>query len=430
MTETETGQTGQAGQTGHANEAGLAGQAEEAAQAGVWATLGALPRAAVLLMVGVAVNRMGSFVQIYLVLYLVQGGLSPSAAGTVLTGYGAGALCGVFASGAITDRLGFRWTIAGSMLLSGVQVGSLPFVHGFAALLPLCFGAGLCAQAYFPAASSMLASVTPPQRLVMVSALYRLALNVGAMIGPLIGALLAATSYRLVFLTDMGTSVAFAAVALAWLPRHTAPAGARRSQGSSVGYSAVFKDRRYMLVVGALVFMAAIEIQYLVTLPLQMRAWGLSTTLYSILVAANALLVIMLELPLTRFVQTWPLRRAIVGGVALITLGIVLYGVRGGIAMLAIGTVIRTLGEISAAPSLTAYPAIVAPEAARSRYIATMGAAQNIGYAVGPALGAGLFEFAHWLPWTVFAGLGVIAIALALSGVRPRPTSEAAAVAG
>lgn len=402
-------------------------ETDQAGRAGVWTTLSALPRAAVLLMVGVAVNRMGSFVQIYLVLYLVQNGLSPAAAGTVLTGYGAGALCGVFLGGAVSDRLGSRRTIAGSMLLSGAQVGSLPFVHSFAALLPLCFGAGLCAQAYFPAASSMLASVTPSERLVMVSALYRLALNVGAMAGPLIGALLAAMSYRLVFLTDMASSLAFASVALLWLPRHVAAAGSRRSERTSASYSAVLRDRRYLLVMGALVFMATVEIQYLVTLPLQMRAWGLSTTLYSVLVAANALLVILFELPLTRIVQTWALRRAITGGIALITLGIVLYGIPGGIAMLAIGTIIRTLGEISAAPSLTAYPAIVAPEAARSRYIATMGAAQTIGYAIGPALGAGLFEFAHWLPWTVFAALGVVALVLATVGVRQAEAEAAVA---
>lgn len=381
----------------------------------VLATLRGMPRAAVLLMVGVTVNRMGSFVQLYLILYLTQIGFQPAQAGIALTAYGIGALCGIFLGGTITDKVGPRLTISISMLTCGVQLGLLPFIHHYLLLVLLCAGAGTAAQAYLPAASSMLAAVTPSHRLVMVSAVYRLALNIGAVLGPLIGAALAALSYRLVFLTDMSTCFLFGLIALAWLPHQVATHGADYQNAS---YRTVLRDRRYLLVVGALVFMAMVEIQYLVTLPLQMKAWGFSTTLYSIIIAINALLVILFELPLTQVVQTWPIRGTIATGIALITTGIVLYGIPGGVLLLVIATIIRTLGEIAAAPSLTAYPALVAPGSARGRYIAAMGAAQSIGYAIGPALGAVLFQFAGWSAWTTFAILGAVGVILAISGVR------------
>ncbi|KAA2253912.1 MFS transporter [Solihabitans fulvus] len=389
------------------------------APGGVLATLRGLPRPAALLLVGVAINRMGSFIQIYLVLYLTGTGVSPSAAGLALTAYGAGALCGVFLGGVVTDRFGARRTIGGSTLLGGALVGALPFVHAYPPLVALCAAAGLTAQAYLPAASSLLAAVTPARRLVMVSAVYRLALNLGAMLGPLIGAALAALSYRVVFLTNMGTSLVFGAVALAWLPRavsrNVAARTAERRQG---GYRVVLRDRRYLLVVGSLVLMAIVECQYLATLPLQLHAWGMPTALYGALVATNALLVILFELPLTKVVQTWPLRRAIPCGVGLIATGVVLYGVRAGIVLLVVATVVRTLGEIAAAPSLTAYPAIIAPPEVRGRYIAALGAAQSVGYAVGPALGAVLFQYANWSAWAAFGAIGVGAVLLALLGVR------------
>jgi MFS family permease len=388
-----------------------------------------VPGPVLLLLIGVAINRAGSFLQIFLVLYLTGRGFSPEQAGLVLTAYSGGAVVGILLGGTVSDRIGYRRTIGLSMILSGLLVGSLVFTQPYAILLAVCASAGLVAQVFRPAASSLLAALTPPTRLVMASAGYRLALNLGATTAPLLGAVLMARSYGALFVVDMLTSLGFGAAALLWLtdgPESPASAGTP----AAGGYSSVARDTRFLLVVAALFLISIVEIQYVAALPLEVEARQLPTSLYGMLIALNGLLVIAIELPLTRVIQHWPVRRAISLGIALIGLGVSLYGVAGGAPWLVAATVVWTLGEIVAAPSVSAYPALVSPPNLRGRYLAAASASQSIGYAVGPALGAALFQHAGGGVWVVCGMLAGVATAIAAAGVRQPATVRPAGEAG
>lgn len=383
---------------------------------GAWATLRSLPRPVALVLVGVALNRAASFVQLFLVLYLVHLGFTPVQAGLALTMFGAGAVLGVLVGGAVTDRFGPRSTIGVSMATTGVLVGCLAFVRPYWALLAVCTGAGVAAQVFRPAASSLLAALTPASDLVMVSAAYRIALNVGATIGPLLGAFLATRSFTALFLTDMSTSLAFAATAFAWLP----PRADHDSEaaGPPGSYAAVLHDGRYLLMVLSLLVIYVVEIQYASALPLALRGRGFSTAAYGIVIALNGLLVIAVQLPLTRAIQRWPIRRAVTLGIALIGVGIGMYGIRGALGFLIVATMVWTLGEIVAAPAVVAYPALIAPRSVRARYIATATAAQSIGYAIGPAVGTALLVRLGSGLWPLAAVAGLGAAVLAAAGIR------------
>ncbi len=71
-----------------------------------------------------------------------------------------------------------------------------------------------------------------------------------------------------------------------------------------------------------------------------------------------------------------------------------------------------------AAPSVSAYPALVAPFKVRGHYLAAASASQSIGYAVGPALGAALFQHAGGGVWVACGVVGGLATVTALAGVR------------
>ena len=73
--------------------------------AGPWVTMKEAPAAARFLLLGVAINQFGAFLQAFLVLYLVHRGFSSAQAGFALGGYGIGAVTGVLLGGALTDRL-------------------------------------------------------------------------------------------------------------------------------------------------------------------------------------------------------------------------------------------------------------------------------------------------------------------------------------
>ncbi|QEU90389.1 MFS transporter [Streptomyces kanamyceticus] len=397
---------------------------------GIRAALRELPTPARLLLAGVALNRMGSYVQVFVVLYVTHLGHTAGQAGLVLTGYGAGSVLGTLLGGTLAERLGNRRTIAGSVIATGLLTAALPAAPGYWALLLTVAAIGAASQVYRPAAAALLAELLPAHRLVVASAAFRLALNVGAALGPLAGAALLTGSYTLMFEVNAVVSVLFGLVALVVLPGGGgAPKAARGSTGAR--YADVLRDRAFTLVVLALFLIALVESQYLTALPLDLRERGVPTAVYTALVALNGLLVIVGELPLTRYVQTWPMRVSIAGGIALIGCGIGLYGIHAGAALLVAATVVWTLGEMVAAPSTLAYPALTAPDGARGRYIAALSAGQSVGYAAGPALGALLFQAVGGAVWPVFAAVGLLAAAAARSGVRqPDALREAAPHAG
>jgi MFS family permease len=76
--------------------------------AGVLESLRAAPPAAKALLAGVFVNKLGGFLQLFVVLYLVHRGFSAVAAGSALGAYGLGSVLGVLAGGWLSDRLGRR----------------------------------------------------------------------------------------------------------------------------------------------------------------------------------------------------------------------------------------------------------------------------------------------------------------------------------
>ena len=383
---------------------------------GVMRTLRELPRPVTVLVVGLAVNRMGSFVSIFLVLYLTSLGFSPTLAGVALTCYGVGSIVGVFTGGVCADRFGSRRTIIGSMLMSSVAVGAVAAVTAYGPLLVVSVLAGFVTQVYRPAASAVLAELTPVSRLVMTTAVNRLGINLGAAIGPLLGVWLATYSYRLVFVVGGLVPLVVGLASLVWLPPGSEvaagtgppePAAAPGAPPAVSGARALLRDRRYLLVVAAMFATALAEVQYQSALPLSIDARGLGNSLYGTLVALNAGMVIAMELPLTKFVQRLPMRVSVAGGTFLICCGLALFGVDTGVWLFYAATAVWTMGEIVSSPSVNSYPALIAPPALRGRYISALTAAQTTGYAVGPAIGTMLFQQGHELVWLMCAFLAV-----------------------
>ncbi|MGN9759903.1 MDR family MFS transporter [Streptomyces sp. SD31] len=409
--------------------------------AGVLRTLRELPNPVRVLLFGVALNRMGSFVALFLVLYLTDIGYSPSRAGLVLTAFGVGTIAGSFLGGTVTGRFGPRRAIVGSMVLSGVATAWFGFVDQYALLVVISLAAGTFTQVYRPAASTLLAELTPPKRLVMASAATRLGLNVGASAGPLLGVWLSGYSYTGLFLVNAATNLGFALVALLALPetgRGGAEAEAPEKEGkakgagkSGGGYLEVLRDRRFLLVIVAMFLTAFTEAQYQAVLPLEIKERGLSTALYGTVLALNGALVIIFELPLTRFTQKLPMHTMIAFGSLLIGGGLSLFGIGAGIWIFFMGTIVWTLGEIISAPSIVAYPALAAPrEQLRSRYIGALTTAQTAGYAVGPSVGTALFQYSGTAVWAMCAVLGLIAFAGMWAGAAPGPERSSGAAPG
>ncbi|MEP6599825.1 MAG: MFS transporter, partial [Actinomycetota bacterium] len=107
---------------------GLAGPttSRDAAPGRLQRRVGDLPPAFWWLWLGTLVNRAGTFIQPFVILYLTgPRHLSVPAAGTVVTVWGVGSLLSQPIGGYLTDRIGRRWTLSGGMFAVAIALGVL-----------------------------------------------------------------------------------------------------------------------------------------------------------------------------------------------------------------------------------------------------------------------------------------------------------------
>ncbi len=134
---------------------------------GVLITWRESPRAVKALLAGVFVNKLGGFVQVFLVLFMTERGFAAVPAGVALGAYGAGSVVGAVFGGWISDRIGPRLAIAGSMIATSGLLVAVLYVRPYPALLMVVTLVGGVSQVYRPASAALLAELTPRRRQVM-----------------------------------------------------------------------------------------------------------------------------------------------------------------------------------------------------------------------------------------------------------------------
>lgn len=421
-----------------------AAEERERSSDGVLITWRESPPAVKAVLLGIFVNRLGGFLQVFLVLFLTHRGFSDVRAGTALGAYGAGSVIGVLFGGVISDRIGPRWTIVSGMLASAALLVSILYLHPYPALLAVVTSVGAVSQFYRPASAALLAALTPDARQVMVFAMSRLALNLGTTAAPLLGAALITASYDLLFWGEAVASLAYAVITYLLVPTGSAHDDGRGATDTGEvaasagdaddasehavrgGYLALFSDRRYLLYLLAMTVNAAVYMQYLSTLPLAVRAAGLRDLWYSVMVALNGLVVILFELPMTTVVSRWPARRVIGVGFPLLGAGLAMYSVPGGVAVFLAGTLMWSLAEIIQGPTMFAYPAQAGPERLRGRYIAAAHGMFGVGAALGPVAGVALWSEVGSPMWIICGLTSVLALIPGRRGIRPERARRAA----
>lgn len=411
----------------------MATETKQADSAGIWATFRESPLAVKAILGGVFVNRVGGFLNIFLVLYLTAQGYSSAQAATALGVYGVGGVIGVLMGGALADRLGARDATVISMVSSAALIASLLYLPSYLLLLAAVALVGLVSQIFRPASATLLSELTPDNRQVMIFAMYRFALNLGTTAAPLIGFALYNfdhQQYTLLFWGEALVALAYAVLAQATLPPRkpkTVDATAGQAAEKAGSYLAVLRDRRYTLYLIATLFNAAVYMQYLSTLPLDVQAAGLPIFWYTLAVSLNGFIVIAFELPLTKISQKWPFKVTIGLAFALVGVGVAFYGLPMGPAVIIIGTLIWTLAEVIGGPAVFAYPAMAGPAHLKGRYIGSFQFMFGLGSAVGPIVGGVLFTQLGHQVWPVLAVGSVLATIFGLAGVRrpPKPTDTA-----
>ncbi|MBD0744131.1 MFS transporter [Streptomyces sp. CBMA152] len=386
-----------------------------------------LPRSAWVIFAGMFLIKFGNFLNVFLVLFLVSKGFSAFQAGVALGTVGLGAFVGNAVGGAVADRFGRRTAIAVSMFGSSAATVAVPLTGGLYTTTALVGLVGVFAQLYRPAAGALLIDTVAEERRVTAFAVLRLAINVGMAVGPLVGGLLSGYSYTYVFLGDALFSFAFGTLALLTLPAgrpvaQDVPPDAKSASGKG-GYREVFADRPYLLFLGSMVAATFVYGQSTATLPLHVTDAGFGNGVYGLLLGLNALLCVVIELPLTKYTERRDPRRVIAAGLVLLGIGMALTGAMSAVWLLALTVAIWTVAETVYTPIANAYPAEFSPAHLRGRYQGAEGIAHTLAGALGPAVGGLLYSVSPPLHWTVCGAVACVG-ALLILGAKPRVREE------
>jgi MFS family permease len=376
-------------------------------------------------------NKFGNFLNVFLVLYLVDEGFSASEAGIALGVVGIGSFVGNAIGGTVADRVGRRAAIAVSMFGSGAATLAVPLVHGWWLTTGLVGLVGVFAQLYRPAAGALLVDVVPENQRVRAFAVFRLAINVGMAVGPLVGGLLSQTSYVYIFVGDALSSFAFGLLVLLMLPGDSPPQQEEpTAEGTATlrkdGYRTVFTDRPFVLFLLSMVAATFVYSQSTATLPLHVRDEGLDNSVYGLLLGLNAVICVLFELPLTRRTERMDPRWVIAIGMVLLGVGMGLTGAAGGVVMIGLTVALWSLAEITYTPVANAYPGDFSPPHLRGRYQGADGIAHTLAGALGPAIGGFLYAYSapvHWLTCAAVAVLGALLV------LKAKPNKSETAIA-
>src|SRR5262245_8181093 len=238
-----------------------------------WKDLRFLPRPVWLVAASQLVNRAGSMVLSFLVLYLTRDrGFSAEQAGFIIFLYGAGAIVCAPLAGRLADKWGSVPVMRASLFLSGATLLVYPLAQGRIAIAAVTVVLAVLTEGFRPAAMSFFAENVEPARRKSAFAVYRLAINLGMAIGPAVGGILATIAFRYLFYVDGATSIAAGLVlAAATLPnsrkrRHGAgsPTTTARLRLSTAAHA----DPRFLFFLLGVLPVCVIFFQHISSMPL------------------------------------------------------------------------------------------------------------------------------------------------------------------
>jgi len=379
-----------------------------------WRGLRGLPREIWILFAATLVNRCGTMVLPFLVLYLTRVlAISLSHAALALTVYGIGALLTMPIAGRLTDRLGALFVMRCSLLLSGFVLFLFPLAHHFGAILAITFVFAILNESVRPPSLALVSDLVEPDQRKQAFALSRLAVNLGMSLGPAIGGILAVYSFRFLFFADGATSILAGFVLIfAWPgtrrtkarePQWDDPEDLGReieAEGPALLAAPhpaadlrAFRNRRMLYFLAALIPIQLVFFQLTSTLPVFLvRYLKLPESFYGTVFTLNTLMIVALEVPLNNATAHWSHRRTLTLGALLYAIGFGSFALARGPAGVFAAVAVWTFGEMILMPGSAAYAAEIAPAGRRGEYMGLYTMSFSFAFSVGPWLGAMLLD--------------------------------------
>jgi MFS family permease len=339
-----------------------------------------------------------------------------AAASTIGLVIGSAAITSVLFSllgGSLSDRFGRKQMMLVSVALTILDMVGFANARSVWEFLVLSIFSGLSQALFQPATSALLTDVTAPEKRGDVFALRYWSINVGAAAGPILGGYFGTVATGWTFYLAAGTAFIYFVIIMIVFPGKK-PAQAESASGGFLlrkAIEAIGKDKALFLFMIAGFASSLGYSQIDTNLPQHMAHTMdplFAAKLFGLILASNAIEVVILQLPITRLVKRLSTISSMMTGQLIFAIGYLLIAFADAPWMYFVSMFVITVGEIVVFPQNSKYVSDLASETLRGAYFG----ASNMSYLgafVGPWIGGMVLSRSGGM--TLFIGAAIVVAA-------------------
>lgn len=380
---------------------------------GIWKDLKGMDRNVWIRFIGETLNGIAMMMLMpFFALYLKDRVDSLLQVGIIMALSPIAASFGSLIGGRIADTYGRKPIMIFSMGTNAILLLGFLFIDGFISYAILSILLGLSNSLFHPAASAMVADVTEPEKRTEAYGLLRMGHNIGAAVGPLLGASVVIVSKNIIFIAASSTMLLYTLLVIFFI-QETMPKDAVKSEKEEQPvkqsvWKVLLQDKILLIYIltGIVISMGFSQTEGMLPLHFdnEMRHIFGNHNPFPYLMALNGLLVVLFQFPISKWATNKPVGRVMLYGAWLFGFGLLAIGwlpkwfgelgIDGTtiLATLLVVYAIYTLGEMIMSPVQMTFIANLAPEHLRGTYMGAASLQWITGNAIGPILGGILLE--------------------------------------
>ena len=341
-------------------------------------------------------------------------GYSLREAGIILSIYGMGSVCGSFLGGWLTDKIGHFKVQFVSLTLGGCLYFLLLNLRQFEYLAAGVFILSLVNDCLRPANSASIAHYAKPENMTRAFSLNRMAINLGFSVGPAIGGMLAALSYRWLFIADGATCIAAGIFFFLYFRNqqgHRPPPQQQASLAVTVpAVRSPYRDGYFLLFALLCCSFAIMFFQLFTTMPLYYRqVYALPESQIGLLMALNGLTVFLLEMIFVYLIGERIKKQVLIAaGLFMLGVSFVLLNVMQHLSALYLSMFLLSVSEILAMPFMATLTVERSNSVNRGAYMGLYTISYSAAHVIAPFLGTTIISaYGFTTLWWATGGLAI-----------------------
>ncbi len=316
--------------------------------------------------------------------------------------------------GEVSDRLERLTLLITSQYVRAISFAgiavSIYFSLGFWWVASFLVVNSILGAVFMPVANALVSDILGKKERLDGYAITRAAGNLGWAVGPAIGGFLATSSYAMLFVISAFVTVLSALVFRLFM---RPPAIVKNADRFRIKDLIAIRNDPLLAVHVSLLFILYLVVAQLIV-PFSVYSVdvaGISQAQLGFLFTLNGLLVVALQIPVTRLLARYTLSSQLAVGSLFYTIGYGMVGLLVGFEYFIIAIVIVTIGEVFMSPPSLTLTSRLAPETRMGRYMGIHGFFLAAGWSLGPLYGGIVLDsFADQpaVAWTSISSLALI----------------------